>query len=216
MNIRRSSLVIAITSCLALSTTTAWAEGICDGIEAQVRIAAGETFVSEYQGKGTAPYVPATPYGYVGYKMRSGISFGLGLGFLYFKLDNNVGPQIVNNSGWALMVAPTFQVPVFRPSENIEIFGVARFILGAGSQTLQSAAAPVSTSIPFMTYGGNIGAGGTWYPTSRFGIGAEAGAAVNAYNSKATTTTASVAGSEAAINALYVQTYFALTASYIF
>jgi hypothetical protein len=96
-----------------------------------------------------------------------------------------------------------------------EFFGAARFILGSGSQTLQVPAAPVSTKVPFMTYGGNLGIGGAWYPVGCFGIGAEVGGAVNYYNGNATTTTSTVVGAANNINALYVQTYFALTANYI-
>jgi hypothetical protein len=215
VNTRHSYLLVAVVSCLSLGSASAGAREICSGIEAQVRLAAGETFVTTFQANGNAPYVPATPYGYVGYRLPSGISFGIGLGFLYFQNNNNVPTQLVANSGWALMVAPTLQIPVMKV-EDFEFFGVGRFILGAGSQTLQVPAAPVSTGLPFMIYGGNLGVGGTWYPTSRFGFGAEAGMAVNAYNATATTTTAGVTGPGFTIPNIYVQTYFALTATYIF
>jgi hypothetical protein len=214
---RRLSLLVAVVSCLSLFGAPTRAHEICGGIEAQVRLPAGETFVTSFQDLSTVtvPYVPATPYGYVGYRLENGMSFGLGLGFTYFKLDSTVPSQAVNNNGWALMVAPTLQMPFMR-HDNYEFFAVARFVLGAGTQLQQIPRAPISTTIPFMTYGGNVGLGGTWYATSRFGIGAEAGAAINSYNATATTTVGGTAGAGHSVSALYVQTYFALTASYIF
>ena len=194
------------------------ADEISSGFEAQVRLPSGETFVSifESQPSTTAtPYLPATPYGYVGYKLPSGLSLGLGLGFAYYNLNNNVPTTLVANNGWALMVAPTIQAPFIR-GDHYEFFGVARFILGAGRIYSQVPANPVFVSTPEMSYGGNLGIGGTWYPIGCFGIGAEVGAAANYLDAKVTVTTAGTPSTEYAVNATYVQTYFALTSSFIF
>jgi len=208
-------LSITVATFLLLAAGSGSANQISSGWEAQVRLTAGETFVTAFQSKADVPYTPPTPYGYVGFKLPSGVSFGLGLGFTYFKYNNTVPSLAVADNGWALMVAPTLQVPFIR-GDQYEFYGTARFIFDAGTQNLQIPAAPVTTAIPFTVYGGNLGLGGTWYPIGCFGFGAEAGAAVNYQNANATTTTGITVGTANNINMLYVQTYFALTANYIF
>lgn len=214
-----------ISSAMVLLFTATTHAQISNGFEAQVRLQSGEMFVTSFlnqanTGSLAAPYIPATPYGYVGYKLESGLSFGLGLGFVYYNYNNNIPNILVYNNGWALMVAPTLQVPFMR-GEHYELFGVGRFILGAGKQWLERFAVEGREStvfgvVPNMSYGGNLGLGGTWYPIGCFGIGAEVGGGVNYLTGDTYVQTPQGNQGPWNVNALYVQTYFSLNANYIF
>lgn len=210
-----------ICSVIALLCSAQTQAEISNGFEAQVRLQAGETFVNFFDNQGSAPYIPSNPYGYVGYKLPSGLSLGLGLGFTWYKLDDNVATHLLHNNGWALMVAPTIQYPFVR-GEHYEMFGAARFVLGAGRTYLQGLPTTPGTpstqftATPQMSYGGNLGLGGTWYPIGCFGLGAEVGGAVNYLDADSTTTIATTVLPTVKVNAWYVQTYFALTSNFVF
>lgn len=224
-NFLKSTLAVLA---LALSALPAHAERAC-GVEAQVRIPSGEIFVANQHvtvmgvaGTLTPFYLPATPYGYVGYRTGTGISFGLGIGMSLMSQDNQdqaVAPVTLGSIGtpqnvrsWGLMLAPTLQANLMQMGA-FDIDLAARFVWTMSNSHLQLADAnKTEINTDEMTFGGNLGAVGSWWATNNFALGAEAGVAGNyLITTKLNNDTVSK------LPSLYtLQTYFALTATYVF
>lgn len=229
-NLFKSTLAVLA---LALGALPAHADRAC-GIEAQVRIPSGEIFVSNQHltvmgtaGSGTADrltpfYLPATPYGYVGYRTGTGISFGLGIGMSLINQDNHdkaIAPVTLGSIGtpqnvrsWGLMLAPTLQANLMQMGA-FDLDLAARFVWTISNSHLQLADAnKTEINTDEMTFGGNLGAVGSWWAADNFALGAEAGVAGNyLITTKLNNDTLSK------LPSLYtLQTYFALTATYVF